>query len=232
MPPDLSALPLAALDGFEREVTHALNCKLTSPFFDAVLPTVMDKEVAVPVFLLVLVVSAFVRRRRALRAVLTAAAAYGICMGIATLMWQGIGRPRPWREMTPVLRTEAEIATCADHPDSIVGRGHLSVRPGFPSRHALTSAVFATSLLGIARWLGLVAWVFALLVALARVYAGVHWPSDVLAGLVIGGLSAWGIWRILPSILALGGHRHWIEAPVAASEVEDAEAGGREGASG
>jgi membrane-associated phospholipid phosphatase len=213
----MAALPasvlLASFESFERELTHQLNCRFVAPFWDWLLPRVMDKEIAVPVVLAVLLGAAFWNRRRALRAFLTALVAWGLCWCIATLAWAVLERPRPWRVHEPLLRTEAEIATCEATPGSLVVRGHASVRPGFPSRHALSAAVFAVSLWGISRWLGVVASVFALLVAWGRVYKGVHWPSDVVVGLVVGALVAWGTWRILPRILALGGHRHWVEDP-------------------
>lgn len=209
----------ASFESWERALTHELNCRWTNAFWDDVLPLVMDKEFSVPLFAGVLLACSLWNRRRALRAFLTAAAAWGLCMGLASAMWAGIERPRPWREHAPLLRTTEEIATCADTPGSLVVRGHASRRPGFPSRHALSAGAFAATLGCTTRWLGAVGWIYALLVALARVYAGVHWPSDVLAGLVLGGFVAWGTWHGVPRVLALRGHRHWVEDPPPEAEV-------------
>jgi undecaprenyl-diphosphatase len=41
---------------------------------------------------------------------------------------------------------------------------------------------------------------FTVLMGLARIYCGVHYPSDILSGAVIGILSAWFIRTILPVI--------------------------------
>lgn len=38
----------------------------------------------------------------------------------------------------------------------------------------------------------------AVLVAVARIYIGVHWPTDVIAGAVVGMLSAKILWSINP----------------------------------
>jgi len=57
----------------------------------------------------------------------------------------------------------------------------------FPSGHAARAFLIAVvgSVLGPA-WLGIILWVWAPLVALARVSMGVHYVSDVVAGAVLG----------------------------------------------
>jgi len=63
----------------------------------------------------------------------------------------------------------------------------------FPSGHA--SFYFA---LGVAIYLynkkaGIVFLLAALLTSIARVYVGVHWPTDIIAGAVVGIISAYAI---------------------------------------
>ena len=60
----------------------------------------------------------------------------------------------------------------------------------FPSDHATAVFAVAAALLGSSKWLTRVFWVFAVLIAIARVFIGVHWPTDVLAGFVIGPVAA------------------------------------------
>jgi len=56
----------------------------------------------------------------------------------------------------------------------------------FPSGHAVIFFAVATAVFLFNRKLGIFAFFIALLVGIARVYAGVHWPIDIVAGGVIG----------------------------------------------
>jgi undecaprenyl-diphosphatase len=56
----------------------------------------------------------------------------------------------------------------------------------FPSGHATVYGALALSVFYYDRRLGVVAFAFALAISLARVISGVHWPIDILAGLLIG----------------------------------------------
>lgn len=56
----------------------------------------------------------------------------------------------------------------------------------FPSGHTLASTIGATILTGTDRRFGYVAIPLAVLIAFSRLYLYVHFPSDVLAGAVLG----------------------------------------------
>jgi undecaprenyl-diphosphatase len=84
----------------------------------------------------------------------------------------------------------------------------------FPSGHAMNSAITyltlgallaqAADTRSIRVYLIAVAILLTLTIGFSRVYLGVHWPSDVLAGWCVG-----GVWAILCSLVAqaLGRHR-------------------------
>lgn len=75
--------------------------------------------------------------------------------------------------------------------------GPERVRASFPSGHSVTAAVFFGVLIAHARlWEWRALWlVLAVLVGLSRVAVGVHWPLDVLVGLMGGAVAAWlGSW--------------------------------------
>jgi len=67
----------------------------------------------------------------------------------------------------------------------------------FPSNHAVISFM-AAFLLASRFKMYIMLYLFASLVAFSRVYVGVHYPSDVISGAMIGCLIGWGlllIWR-------------------------------------
>lgn len=106
-----------------------------------------------------------------------------VFMGAAVMqaLKYGIGRPRP-------LSTFALLVESGQAHINVVGRT-LSHR-SFPSGHAQAAASVLTYLgcLYPRYWLG---WgTGILLAAIGRVYVGVHFPSDVIAGAILGSFSA------------------------------------------
>jgi membrane-associated phospholipid phosphatase len=71
----------------------------------------------------------------------------------------------------------------------------------FPSGHATTSFACATVLALMIPGLALPVFVLAAAVAWSRVYVGVHFPLDVLAGAVLGVAIGLSVARALPRLV-------------------------------
>jgi undecaprenyl-diphosphatase len=113
-------------------------------------------------------------------------------------------------------------------PDLVSHQVHVS-NPSFPSGHATMAAVvylslgvlFARSLprRRLRAYVIFVSAAIATLVGISRIYLGVHWPTDVLAGLALG-----SAWALMCWLLAI-----WLDArrgpsptrPVTAANSDD-----------
>lgn len=88
-------------------------------------------------------------------------------------------------------------------PEGEWGRIYRSTDPhSFPSGHAARAALLAVLAWGVGPlWLAVLLTLWAPIVSLARVRMGVHYLSDILAGMALGALGAW-FWLWFVSIFS------------------------------
>ena len=83
-----------------------------------------------------------------------------------------------------------------------------STDASFPSDHASASFAIAFAVLMLDPLAGAVFLVFAVVIAIGRLFIGAHYPGDVAAGLVVGAVSAFVVVRFGRSAVA------WAVKPV------------------
>lgn len=153
-------------------------------------------------------VNGFARHTPWLHGLLTAYAKYGVVLFavllvVGYLLARRTGRPLVLARALlagagvllavavnqPIVHTvnERRPYTVLPHALLLVSR---SADASFPSDHATMAGAVAIGLLFVSRRLGVLACLAGLLMAFTRVYVGAHFPVDVVAGLVVGGVVA------------------------------------------
>ncbi len=156
------------IQSFDNIVLQFIQSHMTNPILDKISPFVSTIGNLGAIWLLIAGLLFFIPRYRK----------YGIMIVLAILLAALTGEVI----LKPLI---ARIRPCNVNP----GIPLLIPRPmdfSFPSGH--TSASFAaTSIIWKAnKKLGLPALLFALLMGFTRLYLYVHYPSDILAGLILG----------------------------------------------
>jgi undecaprenyl-diphosphatase len=97
------------------------------------------------------------------------------------------------------------------HPGDVTQLLPHAADASFPSDHAAAGFAIVAVLIAYRPKFGIVAALFALLMAYARVYVGIHYPGDVLAGALIGLIVGFAMVRWLsPLMLRLRELADWI----------------------
>ncbi len=82
-----------------------------------------------------------------------------------------------------------------DSPYEVVEGLKLLIEPqsdfSFPSGHTCASIGAALACIRFWRKWGIPLVILAVLISLSRLYVGVHYPTDVLGGAVVGAFAAW-----------------------------------------
>ncbi|MBE9473408.1 MAG: phosphatase PAP2 family protein [Chloroflexi bacterium] len=116
-------------------------------------------------------------------------------IGLGLLWWLGADY---WKQLALVMIIGIGVTALVvllikftvrrSRPQGEWGKIYRSTDPhSFPSGHAARSTMLAVIALGMGPlWLGLSLLLWAPLVGLARIILGVHYPSDILAGMALG----------------------------------------------
>lgn len=156
---------------------HTINTGLASPTFDWLMIKVTHKESWIAPMIIFLAALLYIDYKRGILAILVGALAVGIGdAGAYHILKPFFGRMRP----CITIEDARALVSCA-HSFS------------FPSNHAVNSFAIAASIGNIFRPALWILIPVAMLVALSRVVVGVHYPSDVLVGAVLGLALGWGL---------------------------------------
>jgi undecaprenyl-diphosphatase len=147
-------------------------------FEDPLSAYVAASEVIFAVAILLLLLMPGARREVARRAAVAAAASVALALLVTHLLAGLIDRPRPF----------------VAHPGTIHPFLAHAADPSFPSEHSAAAFAIAVAVTFRAKAWGALLLVLALVLAAGRVFLGLHYPADVLAGAAVGALTALLTW--------------------------------------
>lgn len=169
----------------DKELLIWLNSHNT-PFWDVVMMFFTRKEFWIPLYLLLLYQIYKVKGKEAIYWILGAFLLVFLCDQISTQLFKNVfERFRPSHD--PSLEGMVNLVS-----------GYKGGRYGFVSSHATNSFGFAlfTSLLFRNRLYTFFIFSWSLLVIYTRIYLGVHFPGDVIGGMILGLILGYAVYRL------------------------------------
>ena len=194
------ATSLVSLRDVDLSILRWLTCDHDPAWAELPAYLVDDEWFGAAVFTLLWLLVALGRRSRAraMPVLLAIVLAVGVGHGLREVIWRVAPRARPANTFPAdkVLTGPFQRGTCASRPDAIVSRSYPPKSPSFPSSHTITAGCIAAALAYGSRWVGVLAWLYAGLVGLGRLWWTKHWPSDVVGSLVLSAAIGAVAWRI------------------------------------
>lgn len=160
---------------FDKELLIWLN-SLNSPFLDVVMMFFTRKEFWIPLYLLLVYQIYKIKGKESILWILSAFVLIFLCDQISTQLFKNVfERYRPSHD--PSLEGIVNLVS-----------GYKGGQYGFVSSHATNSFGFAlfTSLLFRNKLYTVFIFSWSLLIIYTRIYLGVHFPGDVIGGMILG----------------------------------------------
>ncbi len=161
-----------------RAIYHSMSRGVPGDILDAVMPVVTRIGDAGIVWIALSIVFMIPKKTRRT----------GFSMAVSLLLCLIVGNG--------IIKNLAMRTRPFDLPGAVVPKERLLIPAptdySFPSGHTMSGVAASTALFKDRSVLGFLAFVLALIIAFSRLYLQVHYPSDVLCGMILGFLM--GLW--------------------------------------
>ncbi len=155
---------LTYIESVDRSIFLDINNDITNPLFDVIFPSLREFTY---VFWLLLIVYFLVRKEKKLALLLTVGIIVGALFTYPVKFL--LDRARPYEQIT-----STRLLTASESD------------PSFPSGHAELCFLAATVVSRFHPEYSRFLYAFSFIVALSRIYVGVHFPTDAIGGVIIG----------------------------------------------
>lgn len=172
-------------------IFHFINHTISNSFLDVLLPFLRHANNWIPLYIFLAIYLLYKYNIEAIKYILYIVLAFALADYISA----GIIKPFVAR-LRPCHSAYLQVNLLL---------GHCGGKWSFPSTHATNHIAIALSIvmanIFTKRWINLCWIIWAIAIGFAQIYVGVHFPSDVLAGIILGSMIAFINWKyILPAI--------------------------------
>lgn len=161
---------MEAIQAFDLSILNWIHNTLQCGFLDSFAVFISYLTTSGIIWIVTGIILIFFKKTRAVGIIVIIALALGFLSG-DVLLKHIVNRPRPFTVNT-------DIALLIKQPSGA----------SFPSTHSVLAASATTVLLAKKRPLGFIALALTICIAFSRLYLYVHYPTDVLCGLLLGTL--------------------------------------------
>ncbi len=171
-------------ENFDLPILEWISLNLWCPFLDTVMPAITLLGDAGIFWIALAVLCLFFPKYRKMGLSMGLSLLIGVLICNVTLK-PLVGRIRPYDYQWEVFGKEIPLLIAAQHDFS------------FPSGHTIASFEAAVAITLHNKKLGIPALILASLIAFSRLYLYVHYPTDVLASVILGtGIAFLGAWLV------------------------------------
>ena len=158
---------------FDLPILDWIQANMANPFLDFIMPIITALGDAGIFWMVCAAVLALTKKYRRVGFGMAIAMAMGLLV-CNIILKPSVGRPRPYDFQMELFGREILLLIEAQHDFS------------FPSGHTIASFEACTVLMLGDKKLGIPATILAILIAFSRLYLYVHYPTDVIASVILG----------------------------------------------